>query len=594
MRSGRRIPTAASTDGGDARWLRSLARQEAARLGGAVTLGIAAAVAAVVTAGALARALSRAHLDGAGLAELSPVILVGLAAVGARAALSWISDRTAAVASTRIRERLRARLLDHLAAVGPAIAGREQAGELASVVVEGVDALDEYLARALPQVALAAAVPLVVAVAVLVHDPLGALILVGTAPLIPLFTWLLGRWAAVEAGRRWRSLGRLGAAALDLIQGLDALVLLGRSRAPVDRVRELTRRLRHETMAVLRVAFLSGAALELVATLSTAVVAVAVGLRLLSGRLELEAGLLVLLLAPEFFLPLRRAGAAFHAGATATAAAGRIRDVLEIASPRPVAVPAPASMPEQPTIRLEGVTVRWPGRSPGEPPVTALEGVDLVLAPGETVALVGPSGAGKSTVAAVLLRLVEPAAGRLLADRLPAAGIGPDEWRGAFAWVPQSPVLLEGTVAANLRVARPAASDEDLAAACSAADLDGVLAALPDGLDTPVGERAVRLSGGEARRVALARALLSDAPVVVLDEAAEGLDPDAADALDRTIAALGGRRTVLVIAHRLATARNADRVVMLDRGRVVASGRHVELVSGDGPYAALVAAGGGR
>ncbi len=593
MTAGRRIPTAAAPGGGEARWLRSLARQEALRLGAAISLGIAAAVAAVVTAGALARALSRAHLEGAGLAQLEPVIVVGLAAVVARAALSWLSDRTAAVASARIRERLRARLLAHLAAVGPALAGREQAGELAAVAVEGVDALDEYLARALPQVALAAAVPPVVAVAALSRDPLGALILVGTAPLIPLFTWLLGRWAAVEAGRRWRSLGRLGAAALDLIQGLDALVLLGRSRTPVDRVRELTRQLRRETIAVLRVAFLSGAALELIATLSTALVAVAVGLRLLSGRLELEAGLLVLLLAPEFFLPLRRAGAAFHAGATATAAAGRIRHLLAVPAPHAAATPPDASMPERPTIRLQGVTVRWPGRTPGDPPVTALDALDLELAPGETVALVGPSGAGKSTVAAVLLRLVEPAAGRLLADRLPAPRIGPDDWRGAFAWVPQSPVLLEGTLAANLRVARPAASDDDLVAACSAAGLDGVLAELPDGLDTPVGERAVRLSGGEARRVALARALLADAPVVVLDEAAEGLDPDAADALDRTVAALAGRRTVLVIAHRLATARGADRVVMLDRGRVVAAGRHDELVSGGGPYAALVAAGGG-
>lgn len=574
------------------RRLLELARQERRRFAAAILLGSLAGLAAIAAAAALARAVAAAAMSGATLAVLAPSLALGLVAVALRAGLGWGSEALALGAAARIRHRLRMRLVRHLAAARPAAGGREQAGELATVVLQGVDALDDGLARYLPQTALAVVVPLAVLSQVLVTDPLSALVLALTAPLIPLFAWLLGRWAALEARRRWRSLGRLGAAALDLIQGLDAVVLLGRARPAVARVTALTEDLRRETMAVLRVAFLSAGALELVATLSTAVLAVAVGLRLLHGRLELAQGLLVLLLAPELFAPLRRLGSSFHAAAGSVAALDRIDQLLAlpvagspVASPqRPMPCPAP--------IRLEAVTVRYPPRGDDGMPVTALEELDLTLGPGQLVAVVGPSGAGKSTLAATLLRLVEPAAGRLLAGGVPTAEIDPDVWRAAFAWVPQTPLLLADSLAANLRLARPEADDDSLREACDAVGLGGLLAGLPAGLATSIGERGARLSGGQARRLALARAVLSRASVWVLDEATEGLDPDTAALVDRLLADRPPDRAVLVIAHRLATARLADRVVVLDRGRLVAQGPHEELLGSCGLYAAMVAGGG--
>lgn len=575
------------------RRLLDLARGERSRLGAAVALGGLAGVAAAVAAAALAHAVANAGLHGATLRELVPTIALGVAAVGLRAVLGWGSESLALTASARLRHSLRRRLLAHLVAARSVSVGGTSAGELATVALEGVDALDDVFSRYLPQLALAAVVPLEVAALVLIADPLSALVLALTAPLIPLFAWLLGRWAEVEARRRWQSLTRLGAAALDLIQGLDALVLLGRGRAPVARIAAVTRDLRRETMAVLRVAFLSAGALELVATLSTAVVAVSIGLRLLAARLSLEQGLLVLLLTPEFFGPLRRLGASFHAATSGMAALDRIGELLALPIPAGRVRDAHGTMPPQAEIRLEAVTVQYPPRAAGEPAVTALDAVDLVLGPGELVALVGRSGAGKSTVAATLVRLMEPAHGRLTAAGIPAAAIDPAAWRAAFAWVPQSPLLLADTLAANLRLARPDADDAALRAACAAAGLGELLSQLPDGLATTLGERGARLSGGQVKRVALARAVLAEAPLWVLDEATEGLDPDAAAVIDELLAQRAAERAVLVIAHRLATVRHADRIVVLDGGRVVAQGRHDELLAAGGVYAALVAGGGG-
>jgi ABC-type transport system involved in cytochrome bd biosynthesis fused ATPase/permease subunit len=315
-------------------------------------------------------------------------------------------------------------------------------------------------------------------------------------------------------------------------------------------------------MGTLRVAFLSGAVLELATTLGIALVAVTVGVRLVDGNIGFQAALTVLVLAPELYLPLRNMGAQFHASADGMAVAGRLLDLVEAPPAVSAGTGVPPSLRDAP-VRLEGVSFGYADRGP------VLDGVDLELAPGETVALVGASGAGKSTVASLLLRLAEPTGGRVTAGGADLAGCDPAAWRAQLAWVPQRVTLFRGSVADNIRLGDAGASEERVREAAVLAAADGFVTALPDGYDTAIGDGGRPLSAGQARRIALARAFLRDAPLVILDEPTADLDPESAELVGEAVTRLGEGRTVLVIAHRPELVRRADRVVTLANGRVV-------------------------
>jgi len=345
-------------------------------------------------------------------------------------------------------------------------------------------------------------------------------------------------------------------------------------------------------MEVLRIAFLSALVLELVATLSVAVVAVEIGLRLLHGGLDFEQAFFVLLLAPEFYLPLRRLGADFHAGLAGTTAAQRLFTLLDAPAPTRPAIATP--MPATPTIELRDVSYAYPGnRRRGSIPRPALSSVDLLIEPGEKIAVVGPSGAGKSTLARIVLRFVEPDSGLLMVDGVPAEAIDPDDWRRAIAWVPQNPHLFADTVAANIRLARPESDQKEVATAARHALAKDFIAELPAGYDTPIGERGALLSGGQARRIALARAFLADAPLLILDEPTADLDPRLQAELDVAFEVLLAERSALIIAHRVPTVIAADRVVVLDGGRVIDVGQHEKLLERCELYRRLVHSYGG-
>jgi thiol reductant ABC exporter CydD subunit len=420
-------------------------------------------------------------------------------------------------------------------------------------------------------------------------------VLLLTFPLIPLFMWLIGESAREKTHRQWVTLSRLAARFLDAVQGLPTLRAFGRAGEEADAVARASERHREVTMGVLRLAFLSALALEALATLGTAVVAVEVGLRLLYARVAFREALFALLLTPEFYRPLRALGASFHAGMAGKEAAGRIAEVLEAGGP--LAAPAvledtPPGAPattrkgaEAPAIAFEGVRFSY---DPARPP--ALDGFSLALPRASTVALVGPSGAGKTTAAQLLLRFLEPGAGAITIDGSPLAVRAPEEWRARVAWVPQRPRLFHGTLRDNVALARPRATDAELEEAAARARLDAVLRALPRGWETPVGEAGERLSGGEARRVALARAFLKDAPVLVLDEPTAQLDPETEAAVVDAVGELRQGRTVLLVAHRLTTVAAADRVALVARGRVIEEGTPRELAAAGGGYARLVAA----
>ena len=554
-----------------------------------ITLGIAAALATVAQAFELARIVDAVFLGGAGLDEVRPALAVLTGAILVRALLVTVERIAAHSLGTTVVDDLLEKTLAHLERVGPVGLAHRQIGDLQTVLSEGTRDLRNWFSDYLPRLVLAALVPLTVLIPILRLDPLSALVLGLTAPVIPVFMVLIGSAAGARARDRFAALSRMTAFFKDTIEGLTTLNTLGRIGERIAAVRRVTEDMRRTTMEVLRLAFLSALTLELIATISTAVVAVEIGLRLLAGRLDFFEAFFVLLLAPEFYLPLRLLGQRFHTSTAGVAAADRFFELLSIpvttrTDPSDSRRPAP---PDPDTVILHEVHLLYPGRD-GESRRPALHGVNLSLRRGETVALVGPSGAGKSSIVNLLLRFVEPTSGSLTVDGIPFDEIDPDSWRRRIAWVPQEPHLLSNTVTGSIRSARPEATDAEIRAAARKAGADQFIERLPGKWDATIGVQGARLSGGEVRRLALARAFLREVPLVILDEPGTGLDPESLEIIERATRDLTRGRTVLVIAHRLSTVRRADRIVVLDRGTVVQNGTFDELRRHDGLFAGML------
>jgi thiol reductant ABC exporter CydD subunit len=542
-----------------------------------VTLAIAGLV--ILQAQLLATAIAGTFSGDLGLSALGGTIAALAAVVAARAALAWAVEAFSYRAAAGVKSQLRRDLLRRAVELGPRWLATRRAGELATLATVGVDGLDAYFAKYLPQVVLAVVIPLAVVARLLVADPLSAAIIVVTLPLIPVFMGLVGATTAERTGRRWRELARLSHHFLDVVAGLPTLRVFGRAKAQAKSVGEVTDAYRRATLGTLRLAFLSALVLELLATFSVALVAVAIGLRLEGGHLGLRAGLLVLVLAPEAYLPLRQLASHYHASADGLAAVAEVFDVMgtppEAAGDRPPEVTGPVvtgpvvmrpvetgPVVRVPVVRVQAVRVEdlrvcHPGRSQPAPASATLR-----VAAGEVVALAGPSGSGKSTLIGVLLGFISPDAGRVVIEE--AAGertldrLDMRAWRARIAWVPQDPVLQHGTVESNIRLGRPAAPREAVEQAARRAALHEVK------LGRPVGEGGSGLSAGQRRRVAVARALLAERPVLLLDEPTAGLDAAAEAqvlAAIRELAADGA--LVLMVAHRPAVLAAADRVVTL-------------------------------
>lgn len=554
----------------------------------AVGAGVLAALLLIAQAYLLSQAISRVFLDSATLAEIAPVLVVfGAVALGRALALAAAEFAGHGLAD-RVKAALRERLLTHLVTLGPAYTRGERSGELANTAVEGIEALHAYISEYLPQLALTVLVPLTMLLVVFPLDLLSGTVLLLTTPMIPLLMILIGKAANRQSRRQWTQLSRMSAHFLDVLQGLPTLKMFGRSREQAATIAAASEQFREATMSVLRVAFLSAFVLEMLATISTAIIAVEIGLRLLYARMAFDDALFILILAPEYYLPLRLLGTRFHAGITGVTAAARLFAVLE--TPAPPCTPAALSdLPAPPfEVRFEDVFYVYDG---GDRP--ALNGLSLPLLPGQTVALVGPSGAGKSTLAQLLLRFIAPTGGRITVNGRDLCELPADAWRAQIAWVPQLPYLFDGTIADNIRLGRPDATLDEVTHAAHLAGADAFIRSLPHGYDTPVGERGARLSGGQAQRIALARAFLRDAPLVILDEATANLDPETETALLAAMHTLRQGRTTLVIAHRLRTIRDADQIAVMVSGRVVEYGPHATLSGQPGLYRHLLAAVGG-
>ncbi|HEY5355936.1 MAG TPA: thiol reductant ABC exporter subunit CydD [Streptosporangiaceae bacterium] len=577
-----------------------------------VLLGLATTALILAQAGLLAHALA-APATGIGVAALATTLGVLLAVLAARAVTAYGGELAALRAAAAVKSQLRRKLTAHVLRLGPAWLGGQRTGEIITVSTKGLDALDAYFARFLPQLVLACLVPVAVLIRVGLADWISALVIAVTLPIIPVFAVLIGLQTRAQTERQWQLLARLGGHFLDVVEGLPTLKLFGRAKAQAAVIREVTDAHRQATMRTLRVAFLSALVLELSAAIATALVAVEVGLRLLAGHLPYQTALLVLLLTPEAYLPLRAVGMQFHASMEGVTAAGRACEILETPLPETTALPGTTAFPG--TTALPGTTGAPAGRGLGcGPPAEAdlrrdfiflngtslmypsrdapaLDRVSLVIRPGERIAVTGPSGAGKSSLLALLLRFASPTGGRIEAGAPGAPGTDITAfdlaaWRRQIAWVPQHPYLFDGTVASNIALGRPDASPADIAHAATLAGAAEFVGALPGGYGTPLGERGARLSAGQRQRIALARAFLQDAPLLLLDEPAAHLDPLTARMITDTIERLMAGRTVLLITHGLGWAGGADRILTLDQGRLVLAAGCFGMVGGGRALAA--------
>ncbi len=551
-------------------------------LGLTIGLGLLMSLTIVGQAYLLSHIINAVFLLGHTLSDVQPMLYLLLMLAVGRGGLTWGSDLSAQRLASLVKHDLRTRLSQHLLDLGPTYTQGERSGELSNTLTVGIESLDAYLSQYLPRLILAALTPLTILLFVLPLDILSGVVLLVTAPLIPVFMILIGGLAKERTNRQWTQLSRMSAYFLDVLQGLTTLKILGRSRDQIDIIARISRQFGDTTLDVLRIAFLSALVLELLASLSVAVIAVEIGLRLLYDLLPFQPALMILILAPEIYLPLRALGSSFHASMQGREAAQRIFEILATARQTSPSAKGVASYINAP-IQFQLVSLTY-----AETTHAAVEDVNLTILPGQLTALVGPSGAGKSSLINLLLGFVQPQTGRITLGEQPLDQLDLATWRANIALVSQRPYLFHTTIAENIRLARADAPLSAVKQAAEQAHLHKFIETLPQAYDTPIGEQGSRLSGGQQQRLALARAFLKDAPLLILDEATANLDPDHEALIQDSLRRLMRGRTVLMIAHRLNTVQQADQILVMQQGRIVQQGTHAELLHQHGLYRQLV------
>jgi ATP-binding cassette, subfamily C, bacterial CydD len=542
------------------KWLTNRAKAVRRQLTTAVVWAFCSGITIVLQARLLAQACHLIAIDHAPYSAIIPLAAVVATVAICRGVLIFLSERQAFSAAAAIKSDVRNMLYRKIQLLAPTGQLGEDTAPLVEATTAAVEALEAYIARFIPQLVLAALIPVTALLFVLPAEWRGGIVLFFSAPFIPLLMILIGRGSEKLHRRQWTTLSRMSGQLLDLIQGLPDLKIFGAVKREAAAVERVSEEYRQRTMSVLRIAFLSAFTLEFFSSIGTAVVAVIIGFRLLEGNLGLADGLFVLLLAPEFYLPLRNLGLSYHSRLQGIAAAERIAPLMQLPEPQGYdgILPAPATAPE---IVLEDVCFRYSGDRGG------VTGVSLTIPAAGITALSGASGSGKTTLARLIIGLTRPQQGRITVNGIDLARISPDSWQSGLAWVPQKAFFFKGTIRDNLLLGCPNADDEQIRQALQSAAA-GFILERPAGLETELGDRGAGLSGGEQRRLALARAFLRNASLVVLDEPTAGLDSQNEQLVVQAIANLSISRTVLLISHREDTVAMANQIATLVDGRL--------------------------
>jgi len=545
-----------------------------------ILLGTLSAIAIILKAKILSQVLDSVFLKNAVLSGvLNSLILFAVISL-IHFLFVWGKEWAASKTSQKIKINLRNKLLDQLYKLGPVYCRRESTGELSNTITTGVDAIDSYFSQYLPELFLGSIIPVSILIFIFPIDLLSAIIFLITAPIIPFFMVLIGSIADKLTKKQWKLLSKLSSHFLDVFQGITTLKMFGKSRQQINEIKSISDQFRKSTMKVLKVAFLSALSLEILSTISTAIIAVQIGLRLLYAEMNFADAMFILILAPEFYLPLRRLGARFHAGMESVAAAQRIYTIFE----NTVITGKNKSklLQTKDDFKIEFSDVSYTYQNESKP---ALTNINLNLEPGKVTALVGPSGAGKTTIANLLLGFIIPSKGEILVNN---QNIVINEWRQHISWISQDPFIFHASIRDNIQMANHHSEKSDIVEAAKAANIHEFISGLPLGYDTIVGEKGTKLSGGQKQRIALARAFLKNSRILILDEPTSNLDPAIEEMVQKSIQNLARNKTVLLIAHKLKTVKMADTIYMISDGMIQEQGNHNTLMTNKKNYYRLI------
>lgn len=547
-----------------------------------VVSGLLAAVLTILQAFYLSKIINNVFLEKQSLdAVMNLLMLFGLFALF-KALFVWGEQYFASLVVEKIKKKLRLELLDKIAGMSPVKITSERTGELTNTLLKGVDSIENYFSQFIPQLFLSALIPLMILFFVFPIDLLTGVVFIVTAPLIPFFMSLIGSKAEELNKRQWKTLSKMSAYFWDVLNGLTTLKLFNRSKEELKKIFQISDRFRITTMKVLRVAFLSALVLEVMSTLSIAIVAVEIGLRLLSGGMQFENALFLLIIAPEFYLPIRQLGARYHAGLEGVSAFGRIASILSMGKESKTENKGTQLDKDNAPIKFENVSFVYKDRNEN-----AVSNLNFEIPQNKITALVGETGSGKSTIVNMLLRFIEPSQGNIKYGSTSISSIDESVWREMISWVPQHPHLFYESIYENIRIANPQASQNNIIEASKKANIHSYISSLPEDYESIPGERGSKLSGGEIQRIALARAFLRDLPILLVDEPTGNLDPLTEELILGSLNELMQGKTVLIIAHRFYTIRQADNIVVLKNGNVVETGSHAELADSGGEYRKL-------